>query len=260
MTARNPNRSSCPPAFPNLLANGAAGIAVGMATSIPPHNAGEVCNAALALIADPSATTADLLAHMPGPDFPTGGVLIEDPAAILNAYETGRGGFRLRCRWEVEKLKNGQWQIVVTEMPYQTQKAKLIEQMAELLEAKKLPLLGDVRDESTETVRLILEPKVRTIEPAVLMETLFRATALEGRFPPEHERIDRRPHAHGVGPARRAAPLAGSPRAGARAVVPATAWRRSSGGWKSSTASSPSSSTSTKSSASSARRTTPRPG
>ena len=172
-----------PAGFPNLLANGAAGIAVGMATSIPPHNAGEICNAALALIADPSATTADLLTHMPGPDFPTGGVLIEDPAAILNAYETGRGGFRLRCRWEVEKLKNGLWQVVVTEMPYQTQKARLIEQMAELLEAKKLPLLGDVRDESTDTVRLVLEPKVRTIEPAVLMETLFRATALEGRFP-----------------------------------------------------------------------------
>jgi topoisomerase-4 subunit A len=172
-----------PAGFPNLLANGAAGIAVGMATSIPPHNAGEICNAALALIADPSATTEDLLKHMPGPDFPTGGVLIEDPATILNAYETGRGGFRLRCRWEVEKLKNGLWQIVVTEMPYQTQKNRLIEQMAELLEAKKLPLLGDVRDESTDTVRLVLEPKVRTIEPAVLMETLFRATALEGRFP-----------------------------------------------------------------------------
>jgi topoisomerase-4 subunit A len=172
-----------PAGFPNLLANGAAGIAVGMATSIPPHNAGEVCNAALALIADPSATTADLLAHMPGPDFPTGGVLIEDPAAILAAYETGRGGFRLRARWDVERGKHGLWQIVVTEMPYQTQKARLIEQMAELLEAKKLPLLGDVRDESTDTVRLVLEPKVRTIEPAVLMETLFRATALETRFP-----------------------------------------------------------------------------
>jgi topoisomerase-4 subunit A len=172
-----------PAGFPNLLANGAAGIAVGMATSIPPHNAGEVCAAALALIADPSATTADLLAHMPGPDFPTGGVLIEDPAAILAAYETGRGGFRLRARWEVERGKHGVWQAVVTEMPYQTQKARLIEQIAELLEAKRLLLLGDVRDESTDTVRLVLEPKVRTIDPAVLMETLFRATALETRFP-----------------------------------------------------------------------------
>ena len=172
-----------PAGFPNLLANGATGIAVGMATSIPPHNAGEVCAAALALIADPSATTADLLVHMPGPDFPTGGVLIEDPAAIAAAYETGRGGFRLRARWEVERGKHGQWQVVVTQMPYQTQKARLIEQMAELLEAKKLPLLGDVRDESTEEVRLVLEPKVRTTDPAVLMETLFRTTALESRFP-----------------------------------------------------------------------------
>jgi topoisomerase-4 subunit A len=172
-----------PAGFPNLLANGAAGIAVGMATSIPPHNAGEVCAAALALIANPDATTAELLVHMPGPDFPTGGVLIEDPASIAAAYETGRGGFRLRARWEVERGKHGLWQVVVTEMPYQTQKARLIEQIAELLEAKKLPLLGDVRDESTDQVRLVLEPKVRTIEPAVLMETLFRATTLESRFP-----------------------------------------------------------------------------
>ena len=172
-----------PAGFPNLLANGAAGIAVGMATSIPPHNAGEVCNAALALIANPAISTVELLTHCPGPDFPTGGVCIEDPASIATAYETGRGGFRLRARWEIERLKNGAWQIVVTEMPYQIQKARLIEQMAELLELKKLPLLGDVRDESTEQVRLVLEPKVRTIEPAVLMETLFRATALETRFP-----------------------------------------------------------------------------
>ena len=172
-----------PAGFPNLLANGAAGIAVGMATSIPPHNAGEVCAAALALIADPDATTADLLVHMPGPDFPTGGLLIEDPASIASAYETGRGGFRLRARWEVERGKHGLWQVVVTEMPYQVQKTRLIEQIAELLEAKKLPLLADVRDESTEQVRLVLEPKVRTIEPPVLMETLFRATALETRFP-----------------------------------------------------------------------------
>lgn len=172
-----------PAGFPNLLANGAAGIAVGMATSIPPHNAGEVCAAAAHLARDPAATTAALLAHMPGPDFPTGGTLVEDPAAILHAYETGRGGFRLRAKWEVERGKNGTWQIVVTEIPYQVQKARLIEQIAELLEAKKLPLLGDVRDESTERVRLVLEPKSRGVEPEVLMETLFRATALEGRFP-----------------------------------------------------------------------------
>ena len=172
-----------PAGFPNLLANGAAGIAVGMATSIPPHNAGEVCAAALALIANPNATTADLLQHMPGPDFPTGGVLVEDAAAIAAAYETGRGGFRLRAAWEVERGKNGMWHIVVTAIPYQVQKTKLIENLAELLEAKKLPLLGDIRDESTEQVRLILEPKTRTVEPAALMETLFRSTQLETRFP-----------------------------------------------------------------------------
>ncbi|WP_158742470.1 DNA topoisomerase IV subunit A [Acidisphaera sp. L21] len=172
-----------PAGFPNLLANGAAGIAVGMATSIPPHNAGEVCSAALALIANPDATTAELLQHMPGPDFPTGGICIEDPASILTAYETGRGGFRLRASWEVERGKNGMWHILVTEIPYQVQKTKLIETLAELLEAKKLPLLGDIRDESTELVRLILEPKARTVEPAQLMETLFRATQLETRFP-----------------------------------------------------------------------------
>ena len=171
-----------PAGFPNLLANGAAGIAVGMATSIPPHNAGEVCNAALALIANPNATTAELLAHMPGPDFPTGGVLVEDAAAIEAAYETGRGGFRLRAAWRKEDGKHGTWQIVVHAIPYQVQKTKLIEQLAELLEAKKLPLLGDIRDESTEQVRLVLEPKSRTVDPAALMETVFRATQLETRF------------------------------------------------------------------------------
>ena len=172
-----------PGGFPNLLANGAVGIAVGMATSIPPHNAGEICSAALALIANPDATTAELMAHMPGPDFPTGGVLVEDPASMAAAYETGRGGFRLRAKWTKEELKHGTWQIVVTEIPYQVQKTKLVEQLAELLEAKKLPLLGDIRDESTELVRLVLEPKTRSIDPAALMETLFRATQLENRFP-----------------------------------------------------------------------------
>ena len=172
-----------PGAFPNLLANGAAGIAVGMATSIPPHNAGEICAAAIHLIRHPGATTADLLRHMPGPDFPTGGVLAEEPAAILSAYETGRGGFRLRAKWEVEKATHGTWRIVVTEIPYQVQKAKLIEQVAQLLEDKKLPLLGDIRDESSDIIRLVLEPKTRGVEPEVLMETVFRATALETRFP-----------------------------------------------------------------------------
>jgi topoisomerase-4 subunit A len=172
-----------PAAFPNLLANGAAGIAVGMATSIPPHNAAEVCAAAMLLIDNPDASTADLLRLMPGPDFPTGGTLVEDAAAIEAAYETGRGGFRLRAKWEVEPLKNGVWQIVVTEIPYQVQKARLVEQVAQLMEDKKLPLLADVRDESTELVRLVFEPKSRTVEPAVLMETLFRFTQLESRFP-----------------------------------------------------------------------------
>ena len=171
-----------PGAFPNLLANGSAGIAVGMATSIPPHNAGEVCAAALHLIANPKATTADLLAHMPGPDFPTGGLMVEDRAAILSAYETGRGGFRVRGKYRVEKGKLGAWQIVIFEIPYQVQKARLIEQIAELMELKKLPLLGDIRDESAEDIRLVLEPKTRAVEPAMLMETLFRATPLETRF------------------------------------------------------------------------------
>jgi topoisomerase-4 subunit A len=171
-----------PGGFPNLLANGSAGIAVGMATSIPPHNAGEVCAAAMHLIGNPDATTADLLLHMPGPDFPTGGTVIEDSAAVLQAYETGRGGFRTRAKWDVERGKHGVWQVVVTEIPYQVQKARLIEQVAELLEAKKLPFLADIRDESTELVRVVLEPKSRAIEPEVLMETLFRVTALESRF------------------------------------------------------------------------------
>ena len=172
-----------PAAFPNLLANGAAGIAVGMATSIPPHNAGEVCAAAALLVRKPDSTTQDLLALMPGPDFPTGGLIVEDSDAILKAYETGRGGFRMRARWQVEQGRFGTWQIVVTEIPYQVQKSRLIEQIADLLEQKKLPLLGDVRDESTDEIRLVLEPKTRGIEPEVLMETLFRATTLESRFP-----------------------------------------------------------------------------
>jgi topoisomerase-4 subunit A len=172
-----------PGAFPNLLANGATGIAVGMATSIPPHNAGELCSAALHMIQHPDATAADLLKHMPGPDFPTGGVLVEDAASLQSAYETGRGGFRLRAKWAVEKGLYGTWSIVVTEIPYQVQKNKLIEQMAALMEDKKLPLLGDVRDESSDVIRLVLEPKTRGVEPEVLMETVFRITALETRFP-----------------------------------------------------------------------------
>ena len=172
-----------PGGFPNLLANGAAGIAVGMATSIPPHNAGEVCAAAIAMVRNPNIPTAALLVNMPGPDFPTGGVLVEDRAAIESAYETGRGGFRLRAKWAVEQGRHGTWAIAVTEIPYQVQKAKLIEQIAQLLEEKKLPLLADVRDESAEHVRLVLEPKSKNVDAATLMESLFRATALETRFP-----------------------------------------------------------------------------
>jgi topoisomerase-4 subunit A len=172
-----------PAAFPNLLANGAAGIAVGMATSIPPHNAGELCDAAIALIRNPEASLDELLRHVRGPDFPTGGLLVESAEAIREAYATGRGGFRLRAQWKVEPLKNGTWQVVVHEIPYQVQKSRLIEQIAALLEEKKLPLLGDVRDESTDLVRLVLEPKSRAVDAKVMMETLFRATALETRFP-----------------------------------------------------------------------------
>ncbi len=172
-----------PAAFPNLLANGAQGIAVGMATAIPPHNAGELCDALTHLIADPSAPVAALLAHVPGPDFPTGGLLVEGAEAIRQAYETGRGSFRLRARYVVERLGHGLWQAVVTEIPYQVQKSKLVERIAELLQAKKLAMLADVRDESTTEVRLVLEPRSRTVDPAVLMESLFRQTDLELRVP-----------------------------------------------------------------------------
>ena len=172
-----------PAAFPNLLANGAAGIAVGMATSIPPHNAGELCAALLHLIKTPKATIGKLADIVQGPDFPTGGVLVENRESIEQAYATGRGSFRVRARWEVEKLKNGLYQIVVTEIPYQVQKSRLIEKIAELLQEKKLALLGDVHDESAEDVRLVLEPKSRNVEPEVLMESLFRQTDLEIRFP-----------------------------------------------------------------------------
>ncbi|BBK32576.1 DNA topoisomerase IV subunit A [Stella humosa] len=171
-----------PARFPNLLANGSAGIAVGMATSIPPHNAGELCGALLALIDDPKATPDSLLAHVRGPDFPTGGVLVESAEAIRLAYETGRGSFRVRARWEAERLSHGLYQIVVTEIPYQVAKSRLVERIANLLSEKKLLLLADVRDESTEDIRLVLEPKSRTVDPQMLMESLFRATELEQRI------------------------------------------------------------------------------
>src|SRR6202140_1311524 len=172
-----------PARFPNLLANGAAGIAVGMATSIPPHNAGEICAALLHLIDQPACAAAELVAHMPGPDFPTGGVLVETPESIVEAYTTGRGSFRLRARWQKEPLSHGLYQIVVTEIPYQVQKSRLIEKIAALLEEKKLPLLADVRDESASDIRLVLEPKNRNVDADVLMEQLFRASELEVRVP-----------------------------------------------------------------------------
>jgi len=170
-----------PAAFPNLLANGASGIAVGMATSIPPHNAAELIDCCVHLIDNSKATTAELLQIMPGPDFPTGGLMVEPAEGILEAYETGRGGFRLRAKWAVEDLGRGAWRIVVTEIPYQVQKSRLIAQLAEAIELKKAPLLGDVRDESAETIRLVIEPKSRAVEPEVLMESLYKLTDLETR-------------------------------------------------------------------------------
>ena len=171
-----------PARFPNLLANGSAGIAVGMATNIPPHNLGELCDAVIHLNKFPNATIEKLVSLVPGPDFPTGGVLVEPAEAILEAYRTGRGGFRLRARWEVEKLGRGAFQVVITEIPYQVPKARIVEKIAEFMIAKKLPLLADIRDESTDVVRLILEPKNRTVDPEHLMEHLFRQTDLEIRF------------------------------------------------------------------------------
>jgi len=172
-----------PARFPNLLANGASGIAVGMATSIPPHNVGELCDALAFLVKRPRSTVEELLELIPGPDFPTGGVLVEAREAVQQAYATGRGSFRLRARWQREPLSHGLYQVVVTEIPYQVPKSRLIEKIAALLEERKLPLLADVRDESTDKVRLVLEPKTRNVDPAVLMESLFRATELETRVP-----------------------------------------------------------------------------
>ncbi len=172
-----------PANFPNLLANGSNGIAVGMATSIPPHNVHELCSAALHLIKFPNATVEKLVDLVPGPDFPTGGIVVEPRENIIEAYKTGRGGFRVRARWHQEDLGRGGYQIVVTEIPYQVQKSRLIEKIAELLQAKKLPLLGDILDESAEDIRLVLEPKSRTVDPVVLMESLFKLTDLESRIP-----------------------------------------------------------------------------
>ncbi|WP_299652467.1 DNA topoisomerase IV subunit A [uncultured Tateyamaria sp.] len=171
-----------PAQFPNLLANGSSGIAVGMATNIPPHNIAELCDACLHLIKTPDARDDTLLNYVPGPDFPTGGIIVEPPEAIAQAYRTGKGGFRLRCRYEVEDLGRGQWQIVVTEIPYQVQKSKLIEKLAEVIQTKKVPILGDVRDESADDIRLVLEPRSKNVDPDVLMGMLYRNSDLEVRF------------------------------------------------------------------------------
>jgi topoisomerase-4 subunit A len=171
-----------PAGFPNLLANGSTGIAVGMATSIPPHNVAELIDACHMLLENPEATTADLMTHVQGPDFPTGGVIVESRASLLETFETGRGGVRTRARWVKEDTGRGTYQIVVTELPYQVKKAELVEQIAILIENKKAVLLGDVRDESAEDIRLVLEPKSRNVEPEVLMESLFRLSDLESRF------------------------------------------------------------------------------
>jgi topoisomerase IV subunit A len=172
-----------PGAFPNLLANGSQGIAVGMATSIPPHNAAELCDAALHLIEHPNAKTSGLLRFVRGPDFPTGGVIVDPPETIAEAYASGRGSFRVRARWTKEDTGRGTYAIVVSEIPWLVQKTRLMEKIAELLNDKKLPLLADVRDESTQEVRLILEPRARTADPALLMESLFKLTELESRIP-----------------------------------------------------------------------------
>lgn len=171
-----------PAEFPSLLANGAAGIAVGMATNIPPHNIAELIDACLHLIKTPDARDDTLLNYVPGPDFPTGGVIVEPKESIANAYKTGRGSFRLRSKWEVEDLGRGQWQIVVTEIPYQVQKSKLIEKIAELIQTKKVPILGDIRDESADDIRIILEPRSKNVEPDILMNMMFKSSDLETRF------------------------------------------------------------------------------
>ena len=180
---REQEPSVLPANFPNLLANGSSGIAVGMATSIPPHNVGELCDAALHLIKFPNATADKLVDFVPGPDLPTGGVIVEPREEIVKAYKIGRGSFRLRAKWEQEDTGRGTYQIVVTEIPYQIPKARLVARIAELMLQKKLPLLADIRDESTEEVRIVLEPKSRSIDPVLLMESLFKLTELETRVP-----------------------------------------------------------------------------
>ena len=171
-----------PAYFPNLLANGSEGIAVGMATSIPPHNVGEVCDALQKLIENPKIEIKEILKSIKGPDFPTGAEIIEPKENILAAYTNGKGGIRVRAKWKKEDLPRGTYQIIITQIPYQVQKSRLIEKIAELFKAKKLPLLGNIRDESAEDIRIILEPKSKNVAPEILMESLFRTTELESRF------------------------------------------------------------------------------
>src|SRR5947207_5268834 len=172
-----------PGAFPTLLANGSQGIAVGMATSIPPHNAAELCDAALHLIDTPNARSRTLLKYVPGPDFPTGGVIVDPPEAIAEAYSSGRGSFRVRARWHKEDTGRGTYLIVVTQVPWLVQKARLVEKLAELVNEKKLPLVAGVRDESAEDIRLVIEPRARTVDAELLMESLFKLTERERRIP-----------------------------------------------------------------------------
>lgn len=171
-----------PAAFPNLLANGSQGIAVGMATSIPPHNAAELCDAALYLIQHPETTSEQLMTFVPGPDFPTGGIIVETRASMAETYRTGRGAFRTRARWHVEDQGRGTWLAVVTEIPYMVSKGRLIEKIAELLNDKKLPLVADLRDESAEDIRIVIEPRARNVDPNLMMESLFRLSELEARI------------------------------------------------------------------------------
>jgi topoisomerase IV subunit A len=171
-----------PASFPNILANGSEGIAVGMATNTPPHNLDEICGALHHIIKHPEASIKSLMKYIKGPDFPTGGLLIESEEDILKSYSTGRGSFRIRSKWEKEDLQRGQYVIVVTEIPYQVSKARLIEKIVDLYKNKKLPLLGNIRDESAEDIRIVLEPKSRDVNPEMLMESIFKTTEFETRF------------------------------------------------------------------------------
>src|SRR6266540_2099607 len=172
-----------PGAFPNLLANGSQGIAVGMATAIPPHNAAEICDAALHLIDTPNARSKTLLKYVQGPDFPTGGLIVDSRQTIAEAYATGRGSFRVRARWRKEETGRGTYQVIITEIPWMVQKGRLVERIAELINEKKLPLVADMRDESAEDIRVVIEPRARTVDPEILMESLFKLTELESRIP-----------------------------------------------------------------------------